>query len=102
MKNSLPWHQRRFMQVVALATLVNLWCDIVPMPSNATDFRGTLRIVAYGDSLTAGYGLPESASFPAQLEKALRARGHDIEIINAGVSGDTTAADNIYFIFKNK
>ena len=92
MKNSLPWHQRRFMQVVALATLVNLWCDIVPMPSNATDFRGTLRIVAYGDSLTAGYGLPESASFPAQLEKALRARGHDIEIINAGVSGDTTAA----------
>jgi acyl-CoA thioesterase-1 len=49
----------------------------------------TLRIVALGDSLTAGYGLPQSASFPAVLEKALKARGHDVEIVNAGVSGDT-------------
>ena len=92
MKNTLPWFRRRRMQVVALATLVNLWCSVLPMMANATDLRGPLRIVAYGDSLTAGYGLPESAAFPAQLEKALKARGRDIEIINAGVSGDTTAA----------
>ncbi len=49
-------------------------------------------IVAFGDSLTAGYGLPESESFPAQLEAALKARGKDVSVINAGVSGDTTSA----------
>jgi acyl-CoA thioesterase-1 len=48
-----------------------------------------LRIVALGDSLTAGYGLPSQAAFPAQLQQALRARGHNVEIVNAGVSGDT-------------
>ena len=49
-----------------------------------------LKIVALGDSLTAGYGLPGAAAFPARLQKALRAKGYDVTIINAGVSGDTT------------
>jgi acyl-CoA thioesterase I len=49
-------------------------------------------IVAFGDSLTAGLGLPENESFPAQLEQALRARGQEAKVINAGVSGDTAAA----------
>jgi len=49
-------------------------------------------IVAFGDSLTAGLGLPEQESFPSQLEQALRARGQDVKVINAGVSGDTAAA----------
>lgn len=53
---------------------------------------GAPVIVAFGDSLTAGFGLPESESFPAQLEKALKARGQDVKVINAGVSGDTAAA----------
>ena len=53
---------------------------------------GTPVIVAFGDSLTAGFGLQNSDSFPAQLEKALKARGQDVKIINAGVSGDTAAA----------
>jgi acyl-CoA thioesterase I len=53
---------------------------------------GKVTIVALGDSLTAGLGLPENESFPAQLEAALKARGHDVSVINAGVSGDTTAA----------
>lgn len=48
-------------------------------------------IVALGDSLTSGYGLPEEASLPAQLEAYLRARGHDWRVVNAGVSGDTSA-----------
>ncbi len=48
-----------------------------------------IRLVALGDSLTAGYGLPASAAFPAKLEAALRARGHRVAIQNAGVSGDT-------------
>ena len=50
-----------------------------------------LRLVALGDSLTAGYGLPANAAFPVVLEAALRARGHKVEIVNAGVSGDTAA-----------
>ena len=49
----------------------------------------TLRIVALGDSLTAGYQLPADAAFPAVLEHALKARGFDVQVANAGVSGDT-------------
>jgi len=49
-------------------------------------------IVAFGDSLTAGLGLPEKDSFPAQLERALKARGQEVKVVNAGVSGDTAAA----------
>jgi acyl-CoA thioesterase-1 len=48
-----------------------------------------IKIVALGDSLTAGFGLPREAAFPARLEAALRAKGHAVEIANAGVSGDT-------------
>jgi acyl-CoA thioesterase I len=54
--------------------------------------EGEMVLVALGDSLTAGYGLSESDSFPAQLEAALKARGHDVRVTNAGVSGDTAAA----------
>jgi acyl-CoA thioesterase-1 len=50
-----------------------------------------LKIVALGDSLTAGYMLPADAAFPAVLEKALRADGFDVTVVNAGVSGDTAA-----------
>jgi acyl-CoA thioesterase-1 len=48
-----------------------------------------IKVVALGDSLTAGLGLLASQSFPAKLEAALKARGHDVTIVNAGVSGDT-------------
>lgn len=49
-----------------------------------------LKIIAFGDSLTAGYGLPIEESYPAQLQVTLRALGHEVEVINAGVSGETT------------
>ncbi len=49
-------------------------------------------IVALGDSLTAGLGLPQDQSFSVQLERALRGRGRNVRVVNAGVSGDTTAA----------
>ena len=42
-----------------------------------------LIVVAYGDSLVAGYGLPKHAAFPHQLEQKLKARGHSVKIINA-------------------
>jgi acyl-CoA thioesterase-1 len=51
-----------------------------------------LKFVALGDSLTAGYNLPQSAAFPTVLEKALKAKGYKVEIANAGVSGDTSTA----------
>ncbi|MFZ1814950.1 MAG: arylesterase [Rhizobiaceae bacterium] len=51
----------------------------------------TPTLVVLGDSLVAGYGLAEADAFPAQLELALRASGQDVQVINAGVSGDTTA-----------
>lgn len=50
-----------------------------------------MRVVVLGDSLTAGYGLPQQAAFPAQLEATLQERGHHVKVINAGVSGDTSA-----------
>ena len=49
------------------------------------------RLLVLGDSLVAGYGLPPGQSFPAQLEQDLKASGRDVTVINAGVSGDTTA-----------
>jgi acyl-CoA thioesterase I len=49
-------------------------------------------IIAFGDSLFAGYGLDPRDSYPEKLENALRAKGVNADIINAGVSGDTTAA----------
>lgn len=51
----------------------------------------TLRVTVLGDSLSAGYRLEAGADFPAQLERALQQRGHAVEVVNAGVSGDTTA-----------
>lgn len=48
-----------------------------------------LKVVAFGDSLSAGYGLQANAAFPAQLQVALRARGITVEMTNASVSGDT-------------
>jgi len=50
-----------------------------------------VKIVVLGDSLTAGLGLPDDATFPARLRTALKARGLAVEIANAGVSGDTTS-----------
>ena len=49
------------------------------------------KIVAFGDSLTAGYGLPAHESYPSLLQEQLAKDGYQYEVINAGVSGDTTA-----------
>ena len=58
----------------------------------AADTRAeALRILMLGDSLTAGYGLASRDALPARLEAALRDRGLDARVIDAGVSGDTTA-----------
>ena len=63
-----------------------------PSHAQTVNVVNPIRIVAFGDSLTAGYGLQPSEAFPAQLERVLKAKGVSVEIINAGVSGDTTSA----------
>jgi acyl-CoA thioesterase I len=50
-----------------------------------------IKLVVLGDSLSAGLGLPGQAAFPARLQKALSDKGLDVEISNAGVSGDTSS-----------
>lgn len=85
------WLNRVFLSVFAgaLAIIASLALPLA-QPVQADDQR-PLTLVALGDSLTAGYELPEKDSFPAQLERLLRERGLKITIVNAGVSGDTTA-----------
>ncbi|WP_084457697.1 arylesterase [Desulfocurvus vexinensis] len=63
-------------------------------PAASEDTMSTPRpvtLLAVGDSLTAGYGLPASAALPAVVEALLRQEGLDVRIVNAGVSGDTTS-----------
>jgi acyl-CoA thioesterase-1 len=48
------------------------------------------KIIAFGDSLTAGFGLSEKESYPYLLQERLKAEGYDFEVVNAGVSGDTS------------
>jgi acyl-CoA thioesterase I len=57
--------------------------------TSGTNVQKTLRLVVLGDSLSAGYGLPAEAAFPAVLERALKAKGHAVTLVNGGVSGDT-------------
>ena len=58
-------------------------------PAVATD--RTPEVLAFGDSITAGFGLPPNEAFPARLEARLRAQGIAAHVVNAGGSGDTTA-----------
>jgi acyl-CoA thioesterase-1 len=56
-----------------------------------TAMAAPVRILAFGDSLTAGYGLPEGDGFVPQLQMALQKMGREVSVINGGLSGDTTA-----------
>lgn len=58
--------------------------------SSAAD-AAAIRIVAFGDSNTAGFGVAAASNYPSKLERALRARGYDVTVKNSGVNGDTTA-----------
>lgn len=65
---------------------------ISSMTARADSGGAPIRIVAFGDSLTAGYRLEPAEAFPVQLQAALRAKGYNVDVTNAGVSGDTAAA----------
>jgi len=74
----------------ALAAALGL-VALAALPSYSPAIAAEMRILALGDSLTAGLGLPEGQGFAAQLERALNAGGRAVRVLNAGVSGDTTA-----------
>ena len=73
-----------------MLALITLCVMSAMSPAGASD--APLRILALGDSLTAGYGLEDMGdAFPAQLEKALKAKGHNVVLLQGGLSGDTTS-----------
>ncbi|MCV0394435.1 MAG: arylesterase [Rhizobiaceae bacterium] len=74
---------KQLIRLVAITVLSTAW---FAAPALAEPYR----IVGFGDSLMAGYELAPGESFPEQLQAALRDRGHDVVVENAGVSGDTT------------
>ncbi len=78
----------RFVNRAALAALITLLLS--PLLSAGPAAAAT-RILAFGDSLTAGLGVGPDQAFPAQLAARLKADGYDVTVDNAGVSGDTTA-----------
>src|SRR6185295_222832 len=67
--------------------------DVTSQPGRSTAAvrEDRPRIVAFGDSLTAGLGVAQEKAYPAQLQRRLEAAGYRYRVINAGVSGDTTA-----------
>jgi acyl-CoA thioesterase-1 len=76
----------------AVALLVAAGALMLPaLPGWAEPATRPVKIVVLGDSLTAGLGLGATDAFPAKLQRALTAKGLKVEIINAGVSGDTAA-----------
>jgi len=75
-------HWRALVQALAFAVSL-LAAFAAPASARA------LRLVVLGDSLTAGLGLPPGKAFPDQLQAELRAKGWDVDVVNAGVSGDT-------------
>lgn len=81
---TVPYGVRRRLANAALLLLM------FTSAAGAAEAR-TIRVLVLGDSLTAGYGLPQAEGFQAQMQAALRGRGHDVTLVDAAVSGDTTA-----------
>ncbi len=85
LRRTWPWIRYGVRARVVNAALA---CLVLMATPAAAD---PIRVIALGDSLTAGYGLAHGGSFPAQLEAALKADGIEAVVENAGVSGDTSA-----------
>lgn len=84
--------KRTVAQMGVWLAIVNLALGLAMSQATAADpDKRPVELVAFGDSLTAGYMLAPGDAFPVQLEKALKARGHAVTVANAGVSGDTTS-----------
>ena len=80
---------RQACQICALILAAAL---VLALPASALADARPVRLLAFGDSLIHGYGLPTGDTFPAQLQTAFADEGFDVEVINGGNSGDTSAA----------
>src|SRR5665213_698978 len=85
--------RRMFVHMLVLGLLfLGLPGELAPARAQTPESHGTrpIKMVVLGDSLSAGYGLPGPAAFPVRLQKALKFNGIYVDMINAGVSGDTS------------
>jgi acyl-CoA thioesterase-1 len=84
---------QRFQPILAALTLLS-WLAVPPAASaqqpEAAANPDPIQVVAFGDSLSAGYGVGPGEAFPEQLQAALQSAGYEVVVTNAGVSGDTT------------
>ena len=80
-----------FIQAVIYACLILAACGQEEPPSAPPEIQSTGTIVAMGDSLTEGLGVPEEKAYPALLQKALRDKGYGYRVVNAGISGETSS-----------
>lgn len=90
--------------VLVLSAIVTVFWQLTPGGASPATPDTRPRIVAFGDSLTAGLGVPAEESYPAQLQRSLDALGYSYRVVNAGVSGDTTAGGlrRVPWILTNK
>ena len=73
---------RKFILIMTLAFALNSAAGAAEPPK---------KLMVFGDSLTAGYGLPRGEAFPVKLQERLKQEGAEVEVLGQGVSGDTTA-----------
>jgi len=90
--------------VLVMSAIVTVFWHLTPGGASPSTPDTRPRIVAFGDSLTAGLGVPAEESYPAQLQRSLDALGYSYRVVNAGVSGDTTAGGlrRVPWILTNK
>jgi acyl-CoA thioesterase I len=89
-ENASYGHFRRRVQFAALPGLVLSFLAALVLAATPAQARH-LKVIALGDSLTAGFGVPPGEAFPDVLQRALKEHGWDVEVVNAGVSGETAA-----------
>ncbi|MGB7920357.1 MAG: arylesterase [Desulfobacterales bacterium] len=82
---------KAFIQAVIYACLILAACGQEEPPSAPPEIQSTGTIVAMGDSLTEGLGVPEEKAYPALLQKVLRDKGYGYRVVNAGISGETSS-----------
>jgi acyl-CoA thioesterase I len=78
------------LRCLAAAAVIGAMFLAAPASAQVPDHK-PIKLVVLGDSLSAGYGLPAAAAFPVRLQKALKDKGIEVDMVNAGVSGDTSS-----------
>src|SRR5438034_11020171 len=93
MRPCFPTHQSFFMQALLPLFCAGLATTTAPakLSAAAHSFPKTPTVLVLGDSLSAGYGVRRAEAYPALLSEKAAAAGLDLKVINAGVTGDTTA-----------